>query len=63
MSDIFYIKSYDMYYIIAYVNKDCFLHHPVKYSKSYAALNKLVKKVVGIFLKRKMIYNIITHSR
>ena len=40
-------------YIIAYV----------KYSKSYAALNKLVKKVVGIFLKRKMIYNIITHSR
>lgn len=50
-------------YTIAYVNKDCFLHHPVKYSKSYAALNKLVKKVVGIFLKRKMIYNIITHSR
>lgn len=51
-------------YVINYVNKDCFLHHPVKYNKSYAAFtNKLVKKVVGIFLKRKMIYNIITHSR
>lgn len=51
-------------YVINYVNKDCFLHHPVKYNKSYAAFtNKLVKKVIGIFLKRKMIYNIITHSR
>ena len=51
-------------YTINDIDKDWFLHDLAKYNKSYAALtNEPHKTVVGIFLKRRMIYKTVTKSR